>query len=126
MISTVLAVAFGGALGSVLRYGISHWALQRLGAQAYLGTLLINLIGCLLIGFLAGWFVTRGDVPAELRLGLISGLLGGFTTFSAFSLEGLRLLESGRLLEALGYVLASVLGGLMAAWGGLLLARMAS
>lgn len=91
-----------------------------------MGTLAVNLFGCLLIGLLSGLFLTRTELPLELRVGLITGVLGGFTTFSSFSLEILKLMESGRLFEVAGYLLCSVLGGLLAAWCGLLLARLAS
>lgn len=126
MIGAIAAVALGGAAGSVARYLISTWALQQWPRHAFVGTLGVNLLGCLLIGLLAGLFAARTDLPAEIRLGLISGVLGGFTTFSTFSLEGVKLIETGRLPEALSYLLLSVLGGLLAAWGGLLLARLAS
>ncbi|GIZ13099.1 fluoride efflux transporter CrcB [Pseudomonas sp. NCCP-436] len=126
MIRVALAVAMGGAIGSLVRFLVSSWAAAQWSRHIYLGTLVVNLLGCLLIGLLSGLFLARSDLPAELRLGLISGVLGGFTTFSSFSLEILRLLEGGRLAEGLGYLLCSVLGGLLAAWCGLLLARLAS
>jgi CrcB protein len=126
MMRLVVAVAVGGAAGSVLRFLISHWAAAQWPRHVYLGTLAINLLGCLLIGLFGGLFLTRSELPTELRLGLTTGLLGGFTTFSTFSLEAFKLLEGGRVGEALGYLLFSVVGGLLAAWGGLLLARLAS
>ena len=66
------------------------------------------------------------DLPLELRTGLITGVLGGFTTFSSFSLEMLKLMEGGRAVEAFGYLAFSIIGGLLAAWAGLSLARLAS
>lgn len=126
MMRLVVAVALGGAVGSVLRFLLSSWAVVQWPRHFYLGTLAVNMFGCLLIGLLAGLFLVRSDLPPELRTGLTVGVLGGFTTFSAFSLELVKLLESGRLPEAFGYLLCSVVGGVLAAWGGLLLARMAS
>lgn len=126
MIRMVVAVALGGAVGSVLRFLASTWVTAQWPRHFYLGTLAVNLVGCLLIGLLAGFFLLRSDLPAELRVGLIAGVLGGFTTFSSFSLELLKLLEAGRLPEAAGYLLCSVIGGLLAAWAGLSLTRLAS
>lgn len=126
MIRVALAVAVGGAAGSVLRFLISGWVASNWPRHFYLGTLGINLLGCLLIGLLSGLFLTRTDLPLELRTGLITGVLGGFTTFSSFSLEIMKLLEGGRAPEAIGYLAFSVLGGLLAAWAGLSLARLAS
>ena len=88
------------------------------------GTLLVNLVGCLLIGYLYGQFLLRPEVPLALRAGLIVGFLGGLTTFSSFSLDTLRLLESGQILLAFGYLAFSVLGGLLATWGGLTLTKL--
>jgi len=84
----------------------------------------VNLLGCLLIGYLYATFLTRPDVSPELRGALIIGFLGALTTFSSFSLDALRLLESGQLAIAFAYVGISVFGGLLAAWAGLALARL--
>jgi fluoride exporter len=126
MIRVALAVAVGGATGSVLRFLLSGWVAGNWPRHFYLGTLGINLLGCLLIGLLSGLFLSRTDLPLELRTGLITGVLGGFTTFSSFSLEIMKLIEAGRAGEALGYLLLSVVGGVLAAWAGLSLARLAS
>lgn len=126
MIRVALAVAVGGAAGSVLRFLLAGWVAGNWPRHFYLGTLAVNIIGCLLIGLLSGLFLTRTDLPLELRTGLITGVLGGFTTFSSFSLEIMKLLEGGRAPEAIGYLALSVLGGLLAAWAGLSLARLAS
>jgi CrcB protein len=103
---TWLLVAAGGALGSVLRYGISLLAAAQLGAGFPWGTLAVNVIGSAGIGIAAGL-----GVQGEARLLLVTGLLGGFTTFSAFSLETGLLLERGWWLAA-AYVAASLLLGL--------------
>lgn len=103
-----LLVFVGGGLGAVLRYGTTL-ALPRPDAAAFpWATLAVNLAGSLAIGVLAGVLVGKDAA----RLFWVTGLLGGFTTFSAFSLETLGLLQSGRTGAAAAYVLASVLGGL--------------
>lgn len=123
MIKVMLAVAAGGALGSCLRFLVSYWVVAQSPRHFYLATLAVNLVGCLAIGFLATWFLARTDLPLALRTGILTGVLGGLTTFSSFSLEVLRLLEQGRWGMALGYLLTSVVGGLLAAWLGMSLAR---
>ncbi len=124
MIRVVLAVALGGAVGSVLRFLTGSCVVAQWPRHFYLGTFTVNILGCLLIGLLSGLFLLRSDLPIELRSGLIIGVLGGFTTFSSFSLEVLKLFESGRLNEAFAYLLCSILGGVLAVWGGFALARL--
>lgn len=124
MIRTVLAVAAGGLVGTLIRFGVASWVSANWPRHFYMATLAVNLIGCLVIGYLYAVFLVRPDISPELRGGLIIGLLGAFTTFSSFSLDGLRLLESGQLLTAFGYIGISVLGGLLAAWAGLALGRL--
>ena len=98
---------------------------QRQLAEAFLwATLAVNLVGCLIIGLLYGWFLLRPEVPIEIRAGLIVGFVGGLTTFSSFSLDTLRLLESGQALVAFGYLGISVFGGLLATWAGLSLTKL--
>ncbi len=123
MMVQILAVAAGGALGSVLRFLAGVWVTASWPRHGYLATLAVNLLGCLLIGLLAGYFLSRTELSPVLRAGLMVGVLGGFTTFSSFSLDALRLLESGQIGVALAYVLSSVLGGLAACWLGLSLMR---
>jgi fluoride exporter len=123
MIRVALAVALGGAVGSALRFLAASWVAGQWPRHFYLGTFTVNIIGCLLIGLLSGLFLLRSDLPIELRSGLIIGLLGGFTTFSSFSLELLKLFESGRQNEAFAYLLCSVFGGIGAVWAGFGLAR---
>ncbi|MDH7454553.1 fluoride efflux transporter CrcB [Luteimonas composti] len=107
-------VAAGGAAGSLARYLLSAWTMQPPAAQKFpLGTLLVNLAGCLGAGLLAGLAERQaGWLDEELRLLLFVGVLGGFTTFSAFGLETVQLLRRGEWLLAGGYVGASVLLGL--------------
>ena len=124
MIRVAMVVALGGAVGSVLRFLTASWVVAHWPRHFYLGTFTVNIVGCLLIGLLSGLFLLRSDLPIELRSGLIIGLLGGFTTFSSFSLELLKLFESGRHNEAFAYLLCSVVGGVLAVWGGFALARL--
>lgn len=115
----VLIVAFGGALGSVARYLLSGWVLhQTLDGRFPLGTFLVNLIGCLVIGLLAGLAVREDFFSPAARLFLFTGICGGFTTFSAFGLETFYLLRRAEFLIAGSYITASVVFGLLLLWIG--------
>ena len=124
MIQLILAVSVGGVAGTLLRFATGNLVSANWPRHFYTATLAVNLVGCLLIGVLYGLFLIRPDVPVELRAGLIVGFLGGLTTFSSFSLDTIRLLESGQAPLAIGYALISVLGGLLATWAGLSLTRL--
>ena len=115
--SPVLWVGLGGGIGSVLRFGMGRWILMREGAGFPWGTLLVNVAGCMAIGLLARMCDAR-VVSDETRLFLTTGLLGGFTTFSAFGLETITLAQSGHLGAAVVYVMLSVGGALAAVWVG--------
>ena len=116
-----LWVALGGGIGASLRHGLGQWSAGAFGDGFPVGTLVANVLGSLLMGLLAGWLVGREAEAARLFLGV--GLLGGFTTFSAFGLDSVRLLEAGRWGAAAGYVGGSVALSLVALLLGLLLAR---
>lgn len=124
MIRMAFAVACGGVIGTLLRFALATWVSAQWPRHFYLATLAVNLLGCLLIGYLYATFLARPDISPELRGALIIGFLGALTTFSSFSLDALRLLESGQLATAFAYVGGSVLGGLLAAWAGLAVARL--
>ena len=121
-----LIVAAGGALGAVARYGVGTLA-GRLGASHWpWGTLTVNILGGLLMGALTGWLAFRGGLHAEsIRLFAAVGILGGFTTFSAFSLETALMIEKRQLALAGGYVAASVVLSVLALFLGLMVARRA-
>ncbi len=122
-----LIVAAGGGLGAVARYGVGVWA-QRLfpTSQWPWATLTVNVVGGLLMGLLAGWLALRGGVQGEsLRLFAAVGVLGGFTTFSAFSLEAALMIERRQLAMAGVYVSASVVLSIAALFIGLMVARRA-
>ena len=118
-IRSVLLVAVGGALGSVARYLLGGWVLQNTLTWRFpLGTFLVNVIGCLVIGFLAGLAVKEDFFSSATRVFLFTGFLGGFTTFSAFGLETFYLLRRGEMAVAGSYVALSVLVGLLVLWLG--------
>jgi fluoride exporter len=116
-------VALGGGAGAAARYAVSAWSLRTTGAS-WPGTLSVNVVGGLLMGMLAGWLALRSGEGAERwRLLLGVGLLGGFTTFSAFSLETALMLERRAVGEAAAYAVFSVALSVLALFAGLLLAR---
>ncbi|GEO84990.1 MULTISPECIES: fluoride efflux transporter CrcB [Alphaproteobacteria] len=119
----ILLVAIGGALGSVCRYLVGLGALRLMGASFPWGTLTVNVAGSFAIGFLAELVVARFGASAELRLLLITGFLGGFTTFSAFALDAVTLLERGATLAATTYVLLSIGASIVAVIAGIGLMR---
>lgn len=123
MMRLAMAIALGGAVGSVLRFFLGQWVVAQWPRHFYLGTLTVNVLGCLFIGLLSGLFLLRSDLPVELRSGLIVGVLGGFTTFSSFSLEIFKLFENGRTAEAVIYMLASLISGILAVWAGFAVIR---
>ena len=116
--SAFLWVGFGGFLGSIARYALTVWLPPVAAGRFPLATLAANCIGCLLIGVLAG-VLARAQAGESLRLFVVVGILGGFTTFSAFGLESVALLRRGDVGFGLLYILGSVLAGLAAVWVGL-------
>lgn len=121
--NTYLLIGSGGALGAVTRYWLSSLSYQRFGHGFPIGTLLVNIVGSLMIGFLYFWLIKRFAMDAELRALLIVGFLGAFTTFSAFSVETLILLQQGAWVKSLAYVGLSVFLCVAAAAVGMMLAR---
>jgi CrcB protein len=123
LVVSMVAVAVGAALGANLRYLVGRWAAERFGAGFPYGTLLINVTGSLAIGLLLGLAAGRAPLGTTARLLLVTGVLGGYTTFSSFSFEALELLLAGRYLPAAAYLLGSVGGGLLACAAGVAATR---
>lgn len=119
----LLTIAGGGALGAVLRFGMSSYIYRLLGRDFPYGTLAVNVVGSLVMGILFILFVERGLVSAEWRSAIIIGFIGAFTTFSTFSIETLMLVESGELSRAALNVVLSVTLCLAATWLGLVMGR---
>jgi fluoride exporter len=121
-----LIVFVGGGIGAALRHGVNRLAFAWVGPGFPAGTLAVNVVGSLAMGLLIGLFAALGEtrgVSNQLRLFLATGVLGGFTTFSAFSLDALTLWERGQAGQAGAYVLASVVLSLAAVAAGFFLSR---
>lgn len=119
----ILLVAIGGAAGSVARYMTGIAMTRWLGPAFPWGTLTVNIVGSFAIGLLTELVARKFSAPMEMRLLLVVGFLGGFTTFSSFALDTMALFERGESLSAFAYVAASLLLSLAAAFGGLALGR---
>jgi CrcB protein len=124
-LTQALYVGAGGFLGAILRFALGG-AVHRLVPMSTFpwGTLAVNTLGCLLIGFLAGVAEARQVIGPELRLFLLIGLLGGFTTFSTFGFETMALMRSATHMQAMMNIASQVILGLFAVWGGLSLSRL--
>jgi len=120
----LLLVAAGGAVGSVARYMVGAQALRMLGPAWPYGTFAVNIIGGFLMGVLASWLAHRGNASHEpVRLLLAVGVMGGFTTFSAFSLETALMIQKRAYAQAFTYSAASVLLSVAALYAGMYIAR---
>lgn len=119
----LLLVMVGGSIGAALRYLVGVWTMARFGTGLPLATLAVNLIGGLAMGLLAGALARLDEGGMQLRLLLGVGVLGGFTTFSAFSLEVTDMLMRGEFGTAAAYATASVAGCVMALFAGLMIVR---
>ena len=118
--TNILLVGLGGFAGAVARYLLGGWVLHHsLSAKFPWSTFAVNLLGCLIIGLLSGLAERLDWFSPSMRLLLLTGLLGGFTTFSAFGLETVHLLRRGEMWIAGAYVLASVLACIFAVWLGM-------
>ena len=121
----ILIVGLGGFLGSIARYKLGGFVLHRSPAWNFpVSTCLVNLLGCFAIGILAGLIERHDLFSPSTRLFLLTGILGGFTTFSAFAYEGVFLVRRGFIDTALFYMLLSVGGGFLAVWIGLQLVNL--
>jgi CrcB protein len=120
----IIAVAVGGAIGSVARYLVAVGSGKMFGTNFPWGILIINITGSLLIGAFIGLFAAKWDLPQAARIFLTVGICGGYTTFSTFSLDSYYLIERGQLGAALAYMIGSVVLSISALVGGLYLARL--
>jgi len=118
----LLLVVIGGGIGAGIRHLTNMGALRLVGPNYPWGTIVINIVGSFVMGLFIAMLARRGG-SNELRLFVATGILGGFTTFSAFSLDFATLWERGATLPAFGYALASVIGAILALFLGLWLAR---
>ena len=116
-----LIVFFGAGIGGMMRHAVNNAAVRLLGYGFPFGTLIVNVVGSFLMGALAGYFVLRTGIPQHVRLFLTTGILGGFTTFSAFSLDAALLIERHHFAQAAAYVGASLFVSLAALFAGLAL-----
>ena len=121
-----VAVALGGAMGSVARFWLTSAMTALTGPRFPWGTLLINVLGSFVIGLVAGITLTpaRVGMHPDLRIFLMTGVCGGFTTFSAFSLQTLELMQAGDMVPALGYAMGSVVFCVAATFCGWALGRL--
>lgn len=122
-ISTILAVALGGALGALARYGVGALSLLLLGVGFPWGTLIVNVVGSFLMGVLVTYFGVVFNPGRAVQIMLTTGFLGAFTTFSTFSLDVVTLYERGDMTVTVSYALASVILSIAALFAGMVLVR---
>jgi CrcB protein len=120
MIKDLLLVGLGGGIGSMLRFLTSRLSARYISSEwALVGTFIANIVGCFIIGLVAGWLLFNVEKSQTLPLLLVTGFCGGYTTFSAFAFENVQLLQSGHTLFSVLYIILSIGVGLLAVWGGL-------
>lgn len=124
LLKSVLLVGLGGGIGSVFRYLVTDLISRYWPNQFPYGTFLVNITGCLLIGLLIGVMYKTPNANDSMKLLLVTGFCGGYTTFSAFSLENINLIQSGNLSTALLYIGGSLIAGLLAVVLGLYLGKL--
>jgi CrcB protein len=122
-VQQLIFIAAGGALGAIMRFGVSNGVHALVGRDFPYGTLTVNVLGSLLIGICYIALIERLSLGPEWRAFIIIGILGAFTTFSTFSLETFNLVENGELIKAAVNVLTSITVCLLATWIGILIAR---
>ena len=117
-----IAVAIGGAVGALCRMALGEWVMTKVSSFPY-GTIVVNLIGCLIIGLVLGLYMQKPDLSQLARFFLVVGGLGAFTTFSTFAFEMLQLMMTESYVQAFFYGFVQVVGGLILCWIGVLRAR---
>jgi CrcB protein len=122
-VQAYILVFLGGGIGAAIRHGINVTVARTFGTAFPLATLIENISGSFLMGVLIGYFAFKSEAPQALRLFLTTGILGGYTTFSTFSLDAALLWERGETGKAISYVLLSVAGSLVGIAVGLLIVR---
>jgi CrcB protein len=127
MLKTIIYIAIGGAIGSVLRFLttvlFSKFCPENSGFQFPLATFIANVIGCFLIGLFLGILAKNQLTDSNLKWLLVTGFCGGFTTFSAFGIENFNLLQNNNTLLAFSYIALSIILGLFAVWFGLFITK---
>ena len=123
MIRNILLVGLGGSIGSIARYVMQRWAGSNIAGHFPWGTFIVNIVGCFLIGICWGISFKSFQSNEDWKLFMMTGVCGGFTTFSAFSLEGIGLLKEQRTGLFFLYVAGSVLVGLLSTWIGIKISR---
>ncbi|MEO8141222.1 MAG: fluoride efflux transporter CrcB [Sphingomicrobium sp.] len=123
MVVGYLAVFVGGGLGATLRHAVNRMSLAYLGPSVPYGTLIVNVVGGLLMGMLAEFFLAKGGGSQEIRLFLTTGFLGGFTTFSAFSLDAALMWQKSDYVVLAAYIVGSVLLSIVALFAGMAAVR---
>ena len=119
----ILAIGLGGFIGAIMRYGISGWVYEKVGENFPHGTLVVNLIGSLILGFFMALSESRIQINPVLKVTITIGVLGALTTFSTFSYETFSLLQMGQVQRAFINISVSVLLGLLAIWLGIIAAK---
>jgi CrcB protein len=119
MLRQIMLVGLGSAVGGMARFLLGKWVYSLYPQTFPLPTLIINIIGCFLIGLIFGYSIKTGTLSAETRLLLTTGLCGGFTTFSAFAYENIQLMKNGDYTMVVVYITASVVLGIVAAFLGM-------
>jgi fluoride exporter len=123
-VNTLFWVALGGAVGSAARYGVVQATARVFGFAFPWGTLIVNVTGSFVMGLVTYYLLRKTTADEPLRWFLTTGVLGGYTTFSAFSFDAMTLMQRGEQVAAAGYILASVLISLLAVFAGFAIARM--
>ena len=120
---TLVLIAIGGAFGSMLRYLVDGWVLDRVGTGFPFGTLAVNLSGAFVLGVIAALTIDRSILPSEIRPPVMIGFIGAYTTFSTLMLESWRLVENGQIAAGAANLAGSVVFGMIAVVAGLTLGR---